>query len=130
MVSGCKKNSQNYKRNSRTLSKSTEDHLKEGISRLHQLPVIHDGDLQLSESLAIIRYLADKHPVEDFWYPKDNQSRARVDEYFDWASHNMNTLGENARAPEMAFYRKFQDPSLIGENADDDLVRIRSESLD
>lgn len=76
--------------------------------------MIHDGDFQLSESVAIIRYVLEKYCAEDFWYPKNIQTRARVDEYLNWAAHNMYSLAANSEAPEMTFYRKFQECKLTG----------------
>jgi glutathione S-transferase len=45
-----------------------------------------DGDFKLTESVAIIRYLAAK--VESAAYPKDAQTRARIDEAIDWFNVN------------------------------------------
>ena len=41
-----------------------------------RVPVIQDGDFVLTESVAIMRYLAREKGVEDHWYPWD--SRAQV----------------------------------------------------
>ena len=41
-----------------------------------RVPVIQDGDFVLTESVAIMRYLAREKEVEDHWYPRD--SRAQV----------------------------------------------------
>lgn len=48
----------------------------------HLVPVLEDGDFRLSESAAILKYVADKagSPL----YPKDPRKRARVDERIDW----------------------------------------------
>jgi glutathione S-transferase len=50
------------------------------------VPVLQDGDFRLTESSAILIYLAEKldHPE----YPSDLQGRARVNEIIAWASFN------------------------------------------
>ena len=46
------------------------------------VPLLQDGDFRLSESSAILKYLADK--TASPLYPKDLQARARVNERMDW----------------------------------------------
>jgi glutathione S-transferase len=46
------------------------------------LPVLEDGDLRLTESSAILKYLADK--INSPAYPKDLKARAKVNEAMDW----------------------------------------------
>jgi glutathione S-transferase len=46
------------------------------------VPVLEDGDFRLTESSAILKYLADK--IGSPAYPKDLQKRARVNERMDW----------------------------------------------
>jgi len=50
------------------------------------VPVLEDGDLRLSESSAILKYLADK--IESPAYPKDLKKRAKVNEAMDWFNTN------------------------------------------
>jgi len=52
------------------------------INPSHQVPVLEDGDFRLTESSAILKYLADK--VRSPAYPTDLQKRARVNERMDW----------------------------------------------
>ena len=46
------------------------------------VPMIEDGDLRLTESSAILKYLADK--IGSPAYPKDLKQRAKVNEVMDW----------------------------------------------
>ena len=46
------------------------------------VPMLEDGDLRLTESSAILKYLADK--VGSPAYPKDLKQRAKVNEVMDW----------------------------------------------
>src|SRR6516165_11004406 len=46
------------------------------------VPVLEDGDFRLTESSAILKYLADK--INSPAYPKDLRQRARVNERMDW----------------------------------------------
>src|SRR5579862_7965788 len=57
------------------------------LNPMGRVPVIEDGEFHLSESNAIIRYLADKHQSKI--YPKDLQQRAKIDQWIDFASHHV-----------------------------------------
>jgi glutathione S-transferase len=46
------------------------------------IPLLEDGDFRLTESSAILKYLADK--IDSPLYPKGLQQRARVNERMDW----------------------------------------------
>lgn len=50
------------------------------------VPVLEDGDLRLTESAAILKYLAGKYDLPE--YPKDLAQRAKVDEIIDWFNSN------------------------------------------
>ena len=52
------------------------------INPSRQVPVLEDGDFRLTESSAILKYLADT--VDSPAYPKDLRKRARVNEMMDW----------------------------------------------
>ncbi len=52
------------------------------INPSRQVPVLEDGNFRLTESSAILKYLADKFNLPA--YPKDLQKRARVNEVMDW----------------------------------------------
>jgi glutathione S-transferase len=65
----------------------TGEHFKppfEAINPNHLVPVLEDGDLRLTESSAILKYLADK--IGSPAYPKDLRQRARVNERMDWVN--------------------------------------------
>ncbi|EDW60482.1 glutathione S-transferase theta-3 [Drosophila virilis] len=59
------------------------------INRLQKVPALVDGDFQLSESVAMIRYLSDKNQLSEQLYPKGLQARARVDECMEWQHINV-----------------------------------------
>ncbi len=63
----------------------TGEHLQEpyaGINPSQLVPAMEDGDFRLTESSAILKYLADK--IDSPTYPKDLKQRARVNELMDW----------------------------------------------
>ncbi|XP_048875587.1 glutathione S-transferase theta-1b isoform X5 [Brienomyrus brachyistius] len=59
------------------------------VNYFKKVPVIKDGDFTVSESIAILIYLAEKYGTPDHWYPADLQTRARVDEYLSWQHSGM-----------------------------------------
>jgi glutathione S-transferase len=61
------------------------EHMKEpyaGINPSKLIPLLEDGDFRLSESSAMLKYLAEK--TNSPAYPKDLKARARVNEVMDW----------------------------------------------
>jgi glutathione S-transferase len=63
----------------------TGAHMKEPFTSLNpskMVPVLEDDGLVLTESSAILKYLADK--TNSAAYPKDLKQRARVNERMDW----------------------------------------------
>ncbi|KAL7735775.1 hypothetical protein ACLKA6_017782 [Drosophila palustris] len=59
------------------------------INRFQKVPALADGSFRLSESAAMIRYLADKNQLTDQLYPKSLEDRARVDEFLGWQYFNL-----------------------------------------
>ena len=67
----------------------TGEHYQEpyvAINPNRLVPVLDDGDFRLTESSAILKYLADK--IDSPAYPKDLQQRAKVNEMMDWFNTN------------------------------------------
>ena len=52
------------------------------INPNHLVPVLEDGDFRLTESSAILKYIADT--IDSPAYPKPLRARARVNERMDW----------------------------------------------
>jgi glutathione S-transferase len=67
----------------------TGAHLQPPYSEINPnclVPMLVDGDLKLTESSAILKYLADKTGSPA--YPKDIRQRAKVNEVMDWINTN------------------------------------------
>jgi glutathione S-transferase len=63
----------------------TGEHMGEPYTRLNPsqlVPTLEDGDFKLTESSAILKYLADL--TDSPTYPKDLKQRAKVNEMMDW----------------------------------------------
>jgi len=72
------------------------------------VPVLQDGDFRLTESSAILKYLADK--VGSATYPKDLQKRARVNEVMDWFNTNFyRNFGYGLVYPQLLSYMRLAD---------------------
>ncbi len=72
-----------------TVDLFTGEHMKPPYSEMNPsclVPMIEDGDLRLTESSAILKYLADK--IGSPAYPKDLKQRAKVNEVMDWINTN------------------------------------------
>src|SRR4051812_45138192 len=65
----------------------TGEHYKppyEAVNPNRLVPVLEDGDFRLTESSAILKYLAES--IESPAYPKDLRQRARINERMDWTN--------------------------------------------
>ncbi|KAL3331324.1 hypothetical protein AABB24_034913 [Solanum stoloniferum] len=59
------------------------------VNPMKQIPAIMDGKIKLSESHAIVKYLACAFPgIADHWYPADLYKRAKVESVLDWHRTN------------------------------------------
>lgn len=86
----------------------TGEHLKDAFSSINPnklVPVLQDGDLTLTESSAILKYLADK--IHSPAYPKDIKERAKVNEIMDWFNTNFyRDFGYNMTYPQIFPHHK------------------------
>jgi len=68
----------------------TGEHMKPPYSDMNpsrMVPMLEDGDFRLTESSAILKYLAEK--AKSPAYPTDLKGRARVNEMMDWFNSNI-----------------------------------------
>jgi len=69
----------------------TGEHVKPPFSTMNPnqlVPVLEDDDFRLTESSAILKYLAEK--FDSPLYPKDLKKRAKVNEAMDWFNTQLN----------------------------------------
>lgn len=98
------------------------DEYRDNVNRFKKVPAIVDNGFQLSESVAIFRYLVARNKVDDQWYPKNDQARARVDEYLEWQHyHTRQTCAQY-------FMLKFMKPLTLGPSAGDAQVVASAET--
>jgi glutathione S-transferase len=86
-----------------------EEYSKRNPNRL--VPLLEDGDLVLSESASILRYLAGR--IDSSAYPKDLKQRARVDERLDWFNTNFyRDWGYNFVYPQVFPHVGYEDAAV------------------
>jgi glutathione S-transferase len=74
-----------------------------------QVPCLDDGDFRLTESSAILKYLADK--TNSPLYPKDLKQRARVNQMMDWFNTGFyHAYGYDFVYPQILDHLKFKEP--------------------
>ncbi|HMJ10267.1 MAG TPA: glutathione S-transferase family protein [Polyangiaceae bacterium] len=69
----------------------TGEHVQEPYTQLNPnqlVPLLEEGNFRLTESAAILKYLAEK--FESPLYPRDLQKRAKVNEAMDWLNTQLN----------------------------------------
>lgn len=54
------------------------------VTPFQRLPAIQDGNFTLTESSAILGYIASKYGCPEHWNPTDYHKRARMQEYIAW----------------------------------------------
>jgi len=72
----------------------------------HTVPVLVDGDLVLTESRAMLQYLASAYGKDESFYPKCNKKRALVDQRLFFDASTLYTAFANA------YYVIFQEKKL------------------
>jgi glutathione S-transferase len=88
-----------------------------GINPSQQVPVLEDGDFRLTESSAILKYLAEK--TGSATYPKDLRQRARVNEMMDWFNTGLyRELGYGAIYPQTLPNYKREDAAVQAAHLD------------
>jgi glutathione S-transferase len=86
-----------------------EEYTKRNPNRL--VPLLEDGDLVLTESASILRYLAAK--IDSPAYPKDLKQRAHVDEMLDWFNSNFyRDWGYNFVYPQIFAHVGYEDAAV------------------
>ncbi|XP_041706336.1 glutathione S-transferase theta-3 isoform X1 [Coregonus clupeaformis] len=78
------------------------------INMMRKAPAIRDGEFCLAESIAIMKYLAEKYKTSDHWYPADLQKRARVNEYLSWQHMGIRMHGSKM------FWLRLLIPKIMG----------------
>ena len=82
-----------------------------GVNPSQQVPVLEDGDFRLSESSAILKYLAEK--TGSAAYPRDLQERARINEVMDWFNTGLSRdLGYGLVYPQALPNHKREDAAV------------------
>ena len=89
------------------------------INPFQEIPAILHGNFAVWESAAIIAYLADAFNLDNQWYPKDIQVRARINAYLHWHHGNIRTPLVTYLRAKVVFPRFFgaKDPTAEAEAA-------------
>nr|XP_019959738.1 PREDICTED: glutathione S-transferase theta-3-like [Paralichthys olivaceus] len=95
------------------------------VSVIRRIPVMKDGSFILTESVAILKYLAQKYSssVADHWYPAGLQQRARVNEYLSWQHMNLRAHGSKV------FLLRALFPIIMGSEVPKDKMDAAIEDL-
>lgn len=96
-----------------------EDYIR--LNPNHLVPMLDDDDFRLTESAAILRYLATK--IGSPAYPQELRARARVDERLDWFNSNFyRDWGYSFIYPQIFPHLKYEDAAaqaaVVGKGRD------------
>ncbi|XP_043924608.1 glutathione S-transferase theta-1-like [Protopterus annectens] len=81
------------------------------VNPLKKIPALKDGDFTMSESVAILLYLAEKYKLPDHWYPANVEKRAKINEFLFWHVNVIRSLiGKD-------FWLKILVPTVLGRTA-------------
>jgi glutathione S-transferase len=81
---------------------------------LGTVPALEDDHVTLSESVAILSYLADKFAWHDF-YPSDPATRARVHEYMSWSHRNTREASNKVFGPHVRLDKRPTDANWLAD---------------
>jgi len=91
-------------------------HLSDSFKKVNPcalVPVMQDGDFRLTESSAILKYLADKHDSRT--YPRDLKRRARIHEVMDWLNTSLyRVMGYNFIYPQIYAHHR-REPEEVNQ---------------
>ncbi|VEN52334.1 unnamed protein product [Callosobruchus maculatus] len=100
------------------------EEFREKHSKFQKVPFIHHDDFRLTESVAIVRYLAREYHVKEHWYPQEIRAQARVDEYLEW--NHLNVRAGCARY----FFDKLMGPMMTGKQPSDEQVKKNQKAME
>lgn len=98
------------------------------MNPFHGTPTLQDGKFTLWESNAIMRYVADKYGL-DSWYPRDLETRAKIDQILDWRQSSLYQHIATYCYPKLGFGRKEERMKEGREGLDDDLAKMEKAYL-
>lgn len=87
------------------------------LNRLQRVPLIEHDGFVLSESVAIVKYLARENIIPGSLYPKDIKPQARVEEFLEWQH-----IGLRLHCA-MYFRATYLDPIFTGKQPDAKSIR-------
>ncbi|KAJ8286039.1 hypothetical protein GJAV_G00033870 [Gymnothorax javanicus] len=80
------------------------------LNPMQKVPVMVDNGFVLTESDAILKYLATNYNAPEHWYPRLPEKRGRVDEYTAWHHSNTRPHASKVFIMEVLLARMFGKP--------------------